>query len=140
MIDERATHPSSGPEALEQIMDNFNNLAAANGGSSDNFIDDEDTKEVKEAKTNLPEPTEFSYAERDVLLYNLGVGAKADELQWVYENSDNFQVCSTLIRPLTCSPSLHSVSSPNSAHHPRTTFPRLYPISTLRNCCTANNI
>lgn len=79
-------------------MDNFNNVSATSSGSdggasSDNFIDGEDTKEVKEAKSNLPEPTEFEYTERDVLLYNLGVGAKADELQWTYENSDGFQVC-----------------------------------------------
>lgn len=96
-FDDRATHPSSGPEALEQIMNNFENLSKSSSGgddsdgSSDNFIDSEDTKEVKEAKSNLPEPTEFNYSERDVLLYNLGVGAKADELQWVYENSDAFE-------------------------------------------------
>jgi multifunctional beta-oxidation protein len=79
-------------------MDNFNNVSPTSSGtdgdaSSDNFIDSEDTKEVKEAKSYLPEPTEFEYTERDVLLYNLGVGAKADELQWTYENSDGFQVC-----------------------------------------------
>lgn len=79
-------------------MNNFENLSKSSSGgddsdgSSDNFIDSEDTKEVKEAKSNLPEPTEFNYSERDVLLYNLGVGAKADELQWVYENSDAFEV------------------------------------------------
>jgi multifunctional beta-oxidation protein len=76
-------------------MDNFNNLSNGSSGSdssSESFIEDGDTKEVKEAKANSPEPTEFEYSERDVLLYNLGVGAKADELKWVYENSDEFQV------------------------------------------------
>jgi acyl dehydratase len=33
------------------------------------------------------EPFDFSYTERDVILYALGVGARADELQFVYEGS-----------------------------------------------------
>lgn len=100
LTDDRATHPSSGPEALEQIMENFANVSGgADGGSDSNgdFVDDEDTKEVKEAKQNPPQPEEFEYTERDVLLYNLGVGAKVDQLQWVYENADGFQV--SLIDP-----------------------------------------
>jgi len=36
------------------------------------------------------EPEEFGYTERDVILYNLGLGAKADELQWTYENAEGF--------------------------------------------------
>ncbi|GFZ45956.1 (3R)-3-hydroxyacyl-CoA dehydrogenase [Saitozyma sp. JCM 24511] len=96
-FDERATHPSSGPEALQQIMENFGNLS---GGGSDessgsSYEDPEDTPEIKEAKKNAPAPEDFSYTERDVTLYNLGVGAKADELQWVYENADDFAALPT---------------------------------------------
>ena len=35
--------------------------------------------------------TEFTYDERDVALYNLGIGAKRDQLQYVFEGSDDFQ-------------------------------------------------
>ena len=42
------------------------------------------------AKKESHELTEYEYTERDVILYNLGVGAQATELQWTYENHDSF--------------------------------------------------
>ena len=77
------------------MMENFNNLSNSSdsSGSGDNYEDAEDTPEIKEAKKNMPQPTEdFTYTERDVMLYNLGIGAKVDELKWVYENADGFEV------------------------------------------------
>ncbi|WVQ69702.1 uncharacterized protein L199_007922 [Kwoniella botswanensis] len=94
-FDDRATNPSSGPEALQQIMANFSNTAGESGGDRESNEDPEDTPEIKEAKKNSPEPEEFTYSERDVLLYNLGIGAKADELQWTYENAEEFQALPT---------------------------------------------
>lgn len=79
-------------------MSNFSNLAGGSGGSGNaesgerNYEDPEDTQEIKAAKRNPASPEEFTYTERDVMLYNLGVGAKADELHWTYENSDGFSV------------------------------------------------
>ncbi|EIW66394.1 hypothetical protein TREMEDRAFT_45825 [Tremella mesenterica DSM 1558] len=87
-VDDRATHPTSAAEAVEQIMDNFSNTS--NGGSEDDYEDNEDTPEIKAAKKQQNEPEEFTFTERDVILYNLGVGATAEELQWTYENSDGF--------------------------------------------------
>jgi multifunctional beta-oxidation protein len=59
-------------------MENFGNLS---GGGSDessgsSYEDPEDTPEIKEAKKNAPAPEDFSYTERDVTLYNLGVGVR----------------------------------------------------------------
>lgn len=47
---------------------------------------------IAKAKTAKSKATEFSYDEKDVILYNLGIGAKRTELPFVYENNDNFQV------------------------------------------------
>ena len=99
-FDERSTHPTSGPEAVEQIMANFSNLsgssgsgeASGSGSGSDTYVDSEDTEEVKKAKREPPATDEYEYTEKDVILYNLGVGAKASELQWTYENDDDFAV------------------------------------------------
>jgi multifunctional beta-oxidation protein len=41
------------------------------------------------------EPSEFKYEERDVILYNLGIGAKRTDLKYVFEGSDDFQVVPT---------------------------------------------
>ena len=82
-------------------MENFANLAADSGagGDGDAYVDSEDTDAIKEAKRNNPSPEEYSYTERDVMLYNLGIGAKADELQWSYENSDDFSVSRPQLDP-----------------------------------------
>ena len=40
-------------------------------------------------------PVTYTYTERDVILYNLAIGAKPTELSLVYEGSDNFQVLPT---------------------------------------------
>lgn len=34
--------------------------------------------------------TKFDFGKKDVILYNLGIGCQAEELDWVYENSKNF--------------------------------------------------
>lgn len=39
--------------------------------------------------------TEFSYTERDSVLYNLGLGAKRGDLRYVYEGAEDFQVLPT---------------------------------------------
>lgn len=37
----------------------------------------------------------FTFQKKDVILYNLGVGAKREELKWVYENAPDFQAVPT---------------------------------------------
>lgn len=75
-------------------MANFENVSGAGGAGSDDesYEDAEDTPEIKEAKRKQLDPDDYTYTERDVMLYNLGIGAKADELQWTYENTDGFSV------------------------------------------------
>ena len=102
-IDDRATNPSSTGEALEQIMGNFLGNSDEADGESSSYEDPEDTEEIKAAKRNAPEPEEYSYKERDVMLYNLGIGAKAEELHWTYENADGFAVSGSF-------PKIHHVS------------------------------
>lgn len=71
----------------------------------------EDSKVVAEAKQIPIENTYYSYTEvlswvlrgysvtkspqRDVILYNLGVGATEKELQWTYEGDDEFSAIPT---------------------------------------------
>jgi multifunctional beta-oxidation protein len=42
-----------------------------------------------------PQPITYSYDDRDVILYNLGIGAKRTQLNYVYEGSDNFTAIPT---------------------------------------------
>lgn len=95
---ERASWPTSPSESLGDIVANFgaedeDDEEGAEG--DDEFADPADPAIVKEAKAERPEPTEFSYGNRDVILYNLGIGAKANELDYVYEQAENFQALPT---------------------------------------------
>jgi multifunctional beta-oxidation protein len=93
--DGRVTHPASNHEALQQILGNFENTSSSSSSGGSPYIDEEDTEEIKSAKSNPRETGEFKYDDRDVILYNLGIGARADELKWTYEGADDFGVLPT---------------------------------------------
>jgi len=59
------------------------------------FADPEDPDLVAEAKRQPVELLTYSYTERDVILYNLGIGATEKELHWTFEGDDNFSALST---------------------------------------------
>ncbi|OCK86022.1 NAD(P)-binding protein [Lepidopterella palustris CBS 459.81] len=90
--DGRADNPESSQDGLKSIMANMSNTS---GGKKSGKVDKEILENIEQAKKAQAEGTEFKYDERDVILYNLGVGAKRTELPFVYENSDNFQVLPT---------------------------------------------
>jgi multifunctional beta-oxidation protein len=50
---------------------------------------------IATALTKEGAPTEYKYDERDVILYNLGLGAKRTELKYVFEGAEDFQVLPT---------------------------------------------
>jgi hypothetical protein len=76
------------------MIANFENVSGGSGsGDNESYDDAEDTPEIKAAKAKQLDPDDFTYTERDVMLYNLGVGAKADELHLTYENAEGFAVC-----------------------------------------------
>nr|GAT60816.1 peroxisomal multifunctional enzyme type 2 [Mycena chlorophos] len=50
---------------------------------------------VLDAKKIPVPPSSFVFTERDVILYNLGIGATEKELQWTYEGDDEFAALPT---------------------------------------------
>lgn len=60
-----------------------------------NYVDPEDSEIVIEAKKNPIDPVDYSYTKRDVILYNLGIGATERDLQWTYEDHDQFAALPT---------------------------------------------
>jgi hypothetical protein len=63
--------------------------------NSDVFTDPEDSQLVADAKKAKFDSVNYSYTERDVIIYNLGIGATARELQWTYEGHDEFAALPT---------------------------------------------
>lgn len=92
--DGRATHPSSTQESFQQVYENFSNVAKAAGSVGNKVNPAKATVDVAAAKKLTFRGT-YEYAERDVILYNLGVGATREELDLVYENDPNFHALPT---------------------------------------------
>lgn len=59
------------------------------------FADPEDSELVRKNKRQITESMPYNYTERDVILYNLGVGATEKELQWTFEGDQDFQALPT---------------------------------------------
>lgn len=91
--DGRADHPTEPNDSAGKIMANFSNRSGSAGESSGG--DNEILQAIEEAKKAKAEGTDFVYDDRDVILYNLGIGAKRTDLPLVFENDENFQVVPT---------------------------------------------
>ena len=65
--------------------------------------EDEDGPDIQPAvaKSWKSEPTVFEYTQKDVILYNLGIGAgpmkEPCELKYIYENHEDFMVKYSII-------------------------------------------
>ncbi|KAL4965292.1 putative peroxisomal multifunctional beta-oxidation protein (MFP) [Aspergillus stella-maris] len=81
--DGRADHPENIQAANEKVMANFNNRSG--GGGS------EILSAIESAKKATTDGTPFDYTDRDIILYNLSLGAKRTDLPLVYENNEHFQ-------------------------------------------------
>ncbi|KAJ3536063.1 hypothetical protein NM688_g6887 [Phlebia brevispora] len=90
--DDRVVYPTTPQDALEQMANNFGHVE---DGDDDPYADPEDPELVAKAKRNVEPPLDFSYTERDVILYNLGIGATEKELQWTFEGDDDFSALPT---------------------------------------------
>ncbi|KAF2721485.1 putative peroxisomal multifunctional beta-oxidation protein [Polychaeton citri CBS 116435] len=94
--DGRADNPSDPSAGAEKIMSNMENRSGNGSKAEEKGNGDEEIlANIQEALKAQPEGTDFSYDERDTILYNLGVGAKRTDLPLVYENSESFQVLPT---------------------------------------------
>jgi multifunctional beta-oxidation protein len=86
-----ATNPESALETMMAFLSNADNRA----GNAAEEEDDSPLGKVKKALSTPIEPTSFTYTERDVMLYNLGVGAQSTQMKYVYENAEDFQALPT---------------------------------------------
>ncbi|KAL6238517.1 hypothetical protein BDW75DRAFT_201484 [Aspergillus navahoensis] len=89
--DGRADHPEDIQAANEKVMSNFNNRSGAAPSGSGNEI----LSAIETAKKASTDGTPFDYTDRDVILYNLSLGAKRTDLPLVYENNEHFQALPT---------------------------------------------
>jgi multifunctional beta-oxidation protein len=94
--DGRADNPSDSQDGLTKIMQNMTNRKADGSkksqpaGANKTIIDAIET--AKKAKAT---GSRFTYDDKEVILYNLGVGAKRTDLNLVFEGAENFEALPT---------------------------------------------
>ncbi|GAA5863265.1 hypothetical protein JCM8547_002881 [Rhodosporidiobolus lusitaniae] len=92
-FDENATNPTTTAESLEAIVSNFGNESDSidNAAGPVDYTDSEDSPLVAQAKKDAHSSGEYTYTERDIALYNLGIGATEKDLDLIFEGDENFQ-------------------------------------------------
>jgi multifunctional beta-oxidation protein len=77
------------------MLGNFTAANEEQGSDADPYTDPEDPESIARAKGTSIQTGEYNYSERDVILYNLGIGATEQDLQWTFENHDHFTALPT---------------------------------------------
>lgn len=99
--DGRADHPEKPQDAVQKVMENISNKSGAGKKSKPASSapapsgDNEHLKAIAKAQSAKSPETEFTYTDRDSMLYNLGVGAKRTDLAYIFEGHEDFQVLPT---------------------------------------------
>ncbi|KAK1752076.1 peroxisomal hydratase-dehydrogenase [Echria macrotheca] len=90
-FDSRADHPEKTQDSIQKIMSNMENRSGEGKTAASNQY----LEAIQKALKVEGKGTEYKYTERDVMLYNLGIGAKRTDLRYVFEGNDEFQVLPT---------------------------------------------
>lgn len=93
--DGRADHPEDAQDGVKSIMNNMQNKSIGKTVAPSGKINNKFLENIEKAKNLESKGIEFSYDDKDVILYNLSIGAKRSELPHVYEASESFQVLPT---------------------------------------------
>jgi len=95
--DGRADHPEDGNDGLKSIVANMQNKkgGASKKSEPSGEANEEILASIEKAKRTEGSGTPFKYEERDVILYNLGIGAKKTDLPYVFEGNEDFQALPT---------------------------------------------
>lgn len=99
-FDDKATYPTSAAESLQQILPSFGaedgpENAESPFNSLKDYSDPEDSDIVAKAKKAEAPAIEYTFTEKDCILYNLGIGANEKQLKYVFEGHEEFQVIPT---------------------------------------------
>ncbi|KAI5816919.1 hypothetical protein BZA77DRAFT_311332 [Pyronema omphalodes] len=87
-FDKRSDNPESPNDGLSKMMGNFSNRKS--GAAGNKYLEAQ-----KKAKAAKAAGSKYTYDDKEVILYNLGIGAKRTDLNWVFENAENFEALPT---------------------------------------------
>ncbi len=88
--DGRANYPSSQADARKNVSANTLPISEAATQHENKWL-----AAIEKAMAATPQSTPFDYDKRDTILYNLSVGAKRHQGEFVFEGDPNFQLIPT---------------------------------------------
>ncbi|KAI5841170.1 hypothetical protein DFP73DRAFT_481615 [Morchella snyderi] len=91
--DGRSDNPESPQDGLKRVMENLQNRKS--GGKKKGGVNKEILESIEKAKKSQAVGTKYEYDDREVILYNLSIGAKKTDLKWTYEGSEGFEALPT---------------------------------------------
>ncbi|KAI5776373.1 hypothetical protein EDC01DRAFT_483062 [Geopyxis carbonaria] len=93
--DGRADNPESPQDGLAKVMANMKNRKAAAAPKPKKAPNQAVLSAIATAQKATSAGSKYTYADTEVLLYNLGIGAKRTDLNWTFEGAENFEVLPT---------------------------------------------
>lgn len=93
--DGRVDHPEDAQEGVKSIINNMQNKGEGKPPRSSGKVNREILENIEKAKKLDSEGTEFFYDDKDIILYNLSIGAKRSDLPYIFEGSESFQALPT---------------------------------------------
>ncbi|EME45701.1 hypothetical protein DOTSEDRAFT_87983 [Dothistroma septosporum NZE10] len=94
-FDDKADYPESPADGGKYTTGNATNSGLIKSVSQGDRANRKWLSAQQKAMNSTPTPSTYSYDERDVILYNMGVGAKRNDLNLVFEGADDFAVLPT---------------------------------------------
>ncbi|KAH6607705.1 peroxisomal hydratase-dehydrogenase-epimerase [Trichoderma cornu-damae] len=91
--DGRADHPEKTKDGIQKVLSKIENKSADDSAAA--AAGNEHLTAIAEALAKEGGPSEYTFTDRDAILYNIGVGAKRRELKYVFEGAEDFQVLPT---------------------------------------------
>jgi multifunctional beta-oxidation protein len=93
-FDDRADNPSNTQDGVAKIMQNMRNRTG-NGYGQKADVNEAVVAAIHKAKKASSPGTPFTYDNKEVILYNLGIGANRTDLKWVFEGDEGFEALPT---------------------------------------------
>lgn len=90
--DGRSDNPESPQDGVKNVMQNMQNRKS---GGKTKGVNKEVLERIEKAKNIEASGTTYEFDEKEVILYNLSLGAKRTDLKWVFEGNENFEALPT---------------------------------------------
>lgn len=91
--DGRSDNPENPQDGVKKVMENMHNRKS--GGKAKGSVNEEILEKIEKAKNTKASATAYEFDDKEVILYNLSLGAKRTDLKWVFEGDENFEALPT---------------------------------------------